>query len=346
MLQVRTSGVLSALVLLAAPLAAQMPVITTPRESPSAAVSQVVGMSRVTVEYARPSVHGRKIWGELVPFDSVWRAGANENTVLTVSSPFTVGGTRLPAGRYGLHTIPTAGAWTVMVSREANAWGSFSYNPAEDAVRFSVTPTAADHEEMLRYTLDPTTDSTVTVTLRWEKLALRFPVTVPTTQVVMDSIAQQLRGIPYFFPQSWNQAAQQAIARRQWAVAAAWADSAIRRNGGFQSMRLKALALEQMGDAAGAARLREQSLALATEAEVNAAGYQLLNAGKVDEALVLFRKNVADYPRSWNVYDSLAEALAKKGDRRGALQNYQRALDMAPDETQKARIRSAMAALR
>lgn len=346
MLQVRTSGVLSALVLLAVPLAAQMPVITTPRESPSATVSQVVGMTRVTVEYARPSVNGRKIWGGLVPYDAVWRAGANENTVLSVSSPFTVGGMKLPAGRYGLHTIPTTGAWTVMVSREANAWGSFSYNPAEDAVRFSVTPTAAEHEEMLRYTLDPTSDSTVAVTLRWEKLALRFPLTVPTTQVVLDSVANQLRGIGYFFPQAWNQAAMQAIARGQWALAASWADSAITRNGGFQSLRIKALALEKHGNTAEAARLRDQALAVATEAEVNTLGYQMMNAGKMDEALTLFRKNVADYPRSWNVYDSLAEALAKKGDKRGALQNYQRALDMAPDETQKARIRAAMTALR
>ncbi len=106
------------------------------------------------------------------------------------------------------------------------------------------------------------------------------------------------------------------------------------------------MALEKQGNTAGAARLRDQALAVATEADVNTLGYQMMNAGKMDEALALFRKNVADYPRSWNVYDSLAEALAKKGDKRGALQNYQRALDMVPDETQKARIRAAMTALR
>ncbi len=303
-------------------------------------------MSRVTVEYARPSVHGRKIWGALVPFDSVWRAGANENTVLTVSSPFTVGGTRLPAGRYGLHTIPTAGAWTVMVSREANAWGSFSYNAAEDAARFRVTPTAAEHEEMLRYTLDPTSDSTVTVTLRWEKLALRFPVTVPTTQVVLDSVANQLRGIAYFFPQSWNQAAMQAIARGQWALAAAWADSAITRNGGFQSLRIKALCSRSR---ATRPRLRacatRPALAVASEVGERARlpdderGEDGRGAGAVPEE----RGGLSALS---NVYDSLAEALAKKGDKRGALQNYQRALDMVPDETQKARIRAAMTALR
>lgn len=346
MFRVRTLLLAAVAVVVGAPLAAQMPVVAAPRESPSASVSQVVGMSTVRVSYARPSVKSRVIWGGQVPYGEVWRAGANENTVLEVNTAFTVGGTRLPAGRYGLHTIPTATTWTVMLSRQANAWGSFSYNPAEDAVRFTVTPATAPHQEMLVYQLDPTNDSTLAVTLRWEKLAVSFPLTVPTTQVVIDTLRQQLRGIPYFFPQSWIQAAQAALARREWRVAAAWADSAIARNGGFQGMRLKAVALRQLGDTAGAARLEAQSLTIATEADVNAVGYQLLQAGKVDEAIALFRRNVADYPRSWNVYDSLAEALGVKGDKGGALANYQRALDMVTDETQKARIRAAMAAFR
>ena len=84
------------------------PVMVVPRESQHATVSQTVGLSDISISYHRPTVKGRKIWGALVPFDSVWRAGANENTVLAVTSPFSVGGKRLPAGRYGLHTIPTA----------------------------------------------------------------------------------------------------------------------------------------------------------------------------------------------------------------------------------------------
>lgn len=330
----------------ALPAEAQIPILNKPRESPSASVSQTIGMTTITVSYARPAVNGRKIWGGLVPFDTVWRAGANENTVLTVSSPFTVGGTRLPAGRYGLHMIPTASTWTVALSRQANAWGSFSYNPQEDALRTTVTPRAENHTERLVYTLDEPTDSTLQVTLHWEKLAVSIPLSVPTTQVVIDSLRQQLRDIPYFFPQSWNEAAQVAMQRRQWPVAAEWADSGIKRNGGFQSLRLKAGALERMGDTTGARALRERSMTVATEADVNAVGYQLLGQGKTDEAIVLFRRNVTDYPKSWNVYDSLGEALGVKGDKRGALANYQKALDLVADEIQKQRIRTAMAALR
>lgn len=324
----------------------QLPALHTPRESPRASVSQVIGMTTVSVHYARPAVNGRKVWGALVPFGQVWRAGANENTVLAVSSPFTVGDVRLPAGRYGLHAIPTSSTWTVILSRQANAWGSFSYDPKEDAVRLTVTPQPAGHTERLQYTLEEPTDSSLAVTLRWEKLAVTVPLMVPTTQVVLDSVRQQLRDLPYFFAQSWNEAAQVAMQRRQWAQAAEWADSAINRNGGFRSMQLKAGAIERMGDSTGARTLRERAMSIANEADVNAVGYQLLGQDKVDEAIAMFRRNVADYPKSWNVYDSLAEALAKKGDKRGALANYQKALDMVADETQKARIRTAMGALR
>lgn len=340
------AGALLCLLVLPPLVQAQLPALHTPRESPSASVSQVVGMTTVTIHYARPAVNGRKVWGVLVPFEQVWRAGANENTVLAVSSPFTVGGVRLPAGRYGLHTIPTSSTWTVVLSRQANAWGSFSYDPKEDAVRLTVTPQPAGHTERLQYTLDEPTDSSLVVTLRWEKVAVSVPLTVPTTQVVLDSVRQQLRDLPYFFAQSWNEAAQVAMQRRQWALAAEWADSAIIRNGGFRSMQLKAGAIERMGDSAGARTLRARAMSIANEADVNAVGYQLLGQDKVDEAIAMFRRNVADYPKSWNVYDSLAEALARKGDKRAALVNYQKALDMVADETQKARIRTAMAALR
>jgi hypothetical protein len=337
------------LALVAVPASAQQgaPVMTVPKESPRGGVSQTVGLTTISVTYDRPAVKGRKIWGGLVPFDTVWRAGANENTVLAVTSPFTVGGTRLPAGRYGLHTIPTASTWTIILSREASAWGSFSYNPAEDAVRFTVTPRTADPIERLQYTMEDLTDSSVTVTLRWEKLAIAFPVSVSTNEVVLDSLRQQLRGLQRFWPTGWAEAARWALTHNTGLdLAAAWADSAVQIIPSFANLRLKAALLERRGDPAGAETLRQQALAVATEPDVNVLGYQLLGEGKVDQAIEMFRKNVKDYPRSWNVYDSLGEALAKKGLKKESLANYQKALDMVQDERQKTRIRAAMATIR
>jgi hypothetical protein len=247
------------------PLFAQAPLVL-PKQSPRASVSQTVGLTTVSITYDRPAVNGRQIWGKLVPFDTVWRAGANENTVIEFSSPVRVGGQTLKAGRYGLHMIPAQGDWTIILSRQANAWGSFSYDPKEDALRFTVTPAPADMHERLAYTLDDPTESSVVATLRSEKLAVPFTVEV---------------------------------------------DSAINEN--FTNLRVKAALLGQRGDEAGAAAAAQRSLAIASEAEMNTYGYLLMGQGKVDSAIVVFRKNTKDHPKSWNTYDSLAKAYTRSG---------------------------------
>jgi hypothetical protein len=339
------SFALLATVVAAAPAIAQSPPLDLPRESPSAVVTQTLGLADFSVSYSRPAVNGRKVWGGLVPFGEVWRAGANENTVLAVTAPFTVGGTRLPPGRYGLHMIPTATTWTVIVSRQANAWGSYRYNPAEDAVRFTVTPKPAEMIERLQYTFDDLRDDGVTLTLRWDKLAVPIALTFEPDRVVLDSLATQLRGIPQFFPDGWGAAAAWALQHGHLAEASAWADSAIRIQPRYDGLSVKAAVLARQGNTAAADSLRQRAYAIATEPQLNAAGYQLLRAKKVDEALVLFQRNVKAHPDSWNAYDSLAEAYAVKGDRKLAVANYRKAAAMTTDEAQKRRIAEAIAAL-
>ena len=322
------------------------PVLVTPKESPRATVSQTVGLTTISLSYDRPAVKGRKIWGGLVPMDSVWRAGANENTVLAVTSAVRIGGTTVAAGHYGLHMIPTSSTWTLILSRESSAWGSFSYRPAEDAARITVTTRPADYIDRLQYTMDDPTDSSVTLALHWEKLAVLIPITVATNDVVIDSIQQQLRGLPRFWPQVWAESARWALIHNtRLDLAAAWADSAVQLAPTFANQRLQANIMERQGNTAGAAALRTASMAVATEADVNVVGYQLMGQGKTDEAIGLFRKNVHDYPKSWNVYDSLGEALAKQGNKKEALALYQKALELAP-EAQKGRIRGIIAGLK
>jgi tetratricopeptide (TPR) repeat protein len=128
--------------------------------------------------------------------------------------------------------------------------------------------------------------------------------------------------------------------------AAEWAQRSIAINENFTNLRLKATLLEKMGDATNAAQLRARSLELATEPEMNAYGYQLLGAGKVDSAIVVFRKNVKDYPKSWNTYDSLGEAYATKGDKRRAAEQYEKARALSKDPAQQQRIAGILAGLR
>jgi tetratricopeptide (TPR) repeat protein len=258
-----------------------------------------------------------------------------------------VGGRDLPAGRYGVHMIPTASEWTVILSKQADAWGSFSYDPKEDAVRLTAVPVAAPFQEALGYTLDDPGSGSVVASLRWEKLAVPFTIEVDHKRVVVDSLRQQLRGLGRFFWQPWTQAAAWCAANDvNLEEAAEWAQSSIAINENFTNLRLKATLLEKMGDATNAAQLRRRSFELAAEPDINAYGYQLLGAGKVDSAIVVFRKNVKDYPRSWNVYDSLGEAYAKKGDKRRAVEQYNKASEMTKDPVQQRRIAGILAGLR
>src|SRR5262245_17966480 len=138
----------TALVLAAAAAAAQP--MTLPDPSPRASVSERVGLTDIEIRYHRPGVNGRKIWGDLVPWGDVWRAGANENTTMTFSTPVTVQGHPLAAGTYGLHVIPVeSGDWTVAFSKTASAWGSFTYDEKEDAARIKVKPGSAEFLEGL-----------------------------------------------------------------------------------------------------------------------------------------------------------------------------------------------------
>jgi TolA-binding protein len=340
------SGVTLALACGIADLAAQAPPLITPKQSPRATVGQTVGLTEITITYDRPAVDGREVWGKLVPFDSVWRAGANENTVISFSSPVTIGGQEVPAGRYGMHMIPTQGDWTIILSRQASAWGSFSYDPKEDLVRVKATPAPAEPQERLAYTFDGPGDDSVVATLRWEKLAVPLTIAVNSKQVVVDSLRQQLRGLHRFFWQPWAQAAAWCNANEvNLAEAAEWAQSSIAIQENFTNLRVKAALLEKQGDAASAAELRRRSFELANEADMNTYGYQLMGQGKIDSAIAVFRKNTKDYPRSWNTYDSLGEALAKKGDKKRALEAYGKARGMTQDPNQKKRIDGIVAGM-
>jgi hypothetical protein len=336
-----------ALVLGGATAWAQVPALSLPQASPAASVTQDVGLSQISVSYHRPAINKRAVWGGLVPYDQVWRAGANENTTITFSSAVKVGGKDLAAGTYGLHMIPTAKTWTVAFSKVSSAWGSFSYDEKEDALRVTVTPrTSAAFQERLLYTLDDPTETSVTLTLRWEKLEVPIAIAVDTPEVVRAHVRGELRGLPRFNWQPWNAAARYWLATGGSVdEALGFADRSVKMNENYQNVMTRAMLLDKKGDAAGARAARAVAAGIATEVDINAEGYQLLGQGKVDEALALFQKNVKTYPKSWNTHDSLAEALLAKGDKKGAAASYGKALGMVKDDAQKKRIQGVLAGL-
>ena len=147
--------------------------------SPAASVTQTVGLTDITVVYHRPGVKGRKIWGELVPYDKVWRAGANEATSVTFSTDVTIGGKSLKAGSYSFFVIPRQGDWSVILNSQPQ-WGAFSYDSTKNVLQSSVKPEAAANEERLSYSFTDVTGNSAKLVLRWEKIALPVEIEVGT----------------------------------------------------------------------------------------------------------------------------------------------------------------------
>ena len=150
--------------------------LNLPRESQRQVLTQTVGDASVSIVYHRPNVKARKVWGELVPFGQVWRAGANEATVFEISRDATVNGKTLPAGKYSFHAVPNNNEWTIVFNKTWEQWGSFNYDEKQDALRVAVKPEKADFQETLSFNIEDVKLNSVRVTLGWEKIKVPFTV--------------------------------------------------------------------------------------------------------------------------------------------------------------------------
>ena len=319
--------------------------LTLPDASQHAVVMQQVGMCEIKIDYHRPGVKGREVWDKLVPFDQVWRAGANENTTISFSKDVIIDGRNVPAGTYGLHIIPTENDWTIILNKDYRAWGSYFYNEANDEIRFKVTPQSSGFQEWLIYCFDEVTPSSAIVSMKWEKLAVPFKIEIDLNKQMLDEMAVQLTGIPGFFWQGWNQAANYCYVNGvELEQGLTWADRSIGITQNVTNTFTKAVILNALGKKVEASKLKEEAFTNAPEADVNNLGYQFLGGGKVDDAIEVFKKNTELYPDSWNVWDSLAEGYMNNGDKQLAIENYNKALSMAP-ENQHVRIKGALAQL-
>jgi hypothetical protein len=232
-----------------------------PRSSPNASVSQTVGVTEITIKYSRPGVKERQVWGKLVPYGEVWRTGANENTTIKFSTPVRIDGHELPAGTYGLQTIPTAGDWTVIFSKDANEWGAFSYKQADDALRIQAKPRPAEFRERMAFDFDDVTDTAAKVVIHWEKLAVPFTVEVDTPNLVAAKAKEAVRWqTPY-------QAASYCIQNNTCLDdASRWLDASIALQENFANLRAKAMLLAKRNDP-GAATYAQRALAAAKTAQ-------------------------------------------------------------------------------
>lgn len=243
------------------------PKLEVPAASPAAKVEQRIGLTDFSVTYARPSVKGRKIFGELVPYGQVWRTGANTATALSFSTAVKFGGADVPAGTYALFTIPEAGEWTVILSKVTGQWGAYAYDAKDDAVRIKVKPTKlAEAVETLEIGFGSLRDESATLDIRWETTRVSVPLAVDVVGVVLPQIEAAMKGEgkkPYFqaamFYYEHDLDLKQALA---------WMEAGLAEQpDAFWMLYRKGLILEKSGDNKGAIAAAEQSLALAEKAQ-------------------------------------------------------------------------------
>lgn len=311
---------------------AQSAVLDLPRDSQHAKVIQRVGITDITINYHRPLVKGRKVWGGLVPYGQVWRAGANENTTIEFTDPVTVEGKPLTKGIYGLHMLPTENEWTVIFSKAATSWGSFTYNQSEDALRVTVKPQAAEMKEALAYEVDDVTPNSAVISLRWEKLAVPFKVEVNTHEIVAQNLHSQLRGLAQYTWDGWDDAANYFLTNKyNLEEALKYEDRSIGVEERYDNLMNKSRILDAMNRKDDATVARNKALGMANITQLHTYGRQLQLAGKQDEAFAVFRSNIKKDPNHWLVRTEAARMAVAKGDYDSATKEMKLALAAAPD---------------
>jgi hypothetical protein len=321
--------------------------LNLPDVSQAAEVKQRIALTDITVKYHRPLVNGRKIWGGLVPYGKVWRAGANENTTIEFSDPVSIEGKPLPKGTYGLHMIPNPDSWTVIFSKTNTGWGSYSYDEKEDALRVNVKPKSlAETKEALEFEFGDLKPDSTAVTLKWEKLGVPFTVSVNDADQTLENIRAQLKGRGQFTWQALDEGAQFCLTKKiNLDEALRWADASIQNEERFENLSTKADILKALNRDGEAKTTWNRALEKATAPQLYTYGRQLQNQKKGAEALEIFKEVAKRFPQG--VYGSLAQARIKSaaGDFTGAETDAKNAQAAAPSEAQKQSIQALITRL-
>jgi TolA-binding protein len=346
----KTRGTVFVIGVLIALSAAAQPAVRMPDQSPAASVGQTIGITDVNLTYHRPAVNKRKIFGALVPYGVLWRAGANQNSTIAFSTPVKVEGQALPAGTYGLFMIPGQAQWTVVFSKFTDDWGTYNYDQSEDAARVTVTPqTMNDNQERMAFTFDDLTSNSATASLRWEKLRVPFKIEVDVPTTVRASLKNELRGGKHWNGDAWASAARFELRNGDVDTALRYADNALALGNTTNALRTKAAVLEKKGDTKGAAELRDRAKQNYNEGEVlNYTASGLINDKKYDEAIAFVNNFITTHPNSvenWRAYSILGQAYAEKGDQAKARDAFNKALSLTRQESERVEVQDSLNSL-
>lgn len=322
----------AALFVSTSPLEAQVQGL--PRASQRARTIQVVGINEIEVVYHRPGVKGRKVWGDLVPYGQIWRAGANENTVLVLSHAATVEGQDVPAGIYGLHMIPGEEKWTFILSQDSTSWGSYNYKEDFDAVRAEVTPEKAAFTEWLQYDFEPHSTDSATLSLRWDELRVPIRIEVPTKDQVIAKLREEIDSGPLADKWQTFYGAAKFCADSGWASeeALGWIDVALQKKKLFANYMVRHDLLAGLGRTEEAEQVLVSALELGNGSEIASLGNEVLGTGDFDRAAQLYELAVDKMPTLWWAWVRLGDAYVGLDRKEEARSCYDQGLELAPPD--------------
>lgn len=330
--------------------------LTTPvgGGSPHAWVGERVGITDISISYNRPGVKGRegKIWGDLVPYGytdlgfgtskaAPWRAGADENTTFTFSTDVMIEGKPLAAGKYGFFIALHESDAELIFSKNSTSWGSFFYDPKEDALRVTVkTAKTNESVERLKYEFSDEKDNSAVVSLYWEKLKIPFTVSIDYVKTQLESFRRELRSDKGFDADAWVQAINFSVQNNtNLDEALQWSDYAL--NGvfvgqkNFKTLSARAGVLNKLGRTAEADSLMKQAMQMANMTELHQYARQLIRNKKPVEALAAYKLNAQRNPNVFTTNVGLVRGYSANGDYKNALKYAKLALAQAPDKPNK-----------
>ena len=330
-----------------------------------AMVSEQAGLTNISINYSRPSVKGRegKIWGDLVPFGynylgfgpskaAPWRAGANECTTIEFSTDVNIEGKQLSAGKYGFFIATGKEESTLIFSKNSTAWGSFFYDPSDDALRVPCRQQVLDKSvEFLQYVFLNQTNSGVTIALQWEKWMFPFKVETDLKKNQAASFRKELEGDKGFSSQAFVQAANWcADNNTNLEEGLKWAESSITEQyigeKNFRTLATKARLLKLLGKGPESAAIMQEAIPMGSMIEVHGYARQMMGAKNTAAAAEVFKANYKKFPNVFTTNMGMAKALSSEGKFKEAFKYATAALPQAPDDANKSMVAEVIGKLK
>lgn len=260
-----------------------------PRPSPQAEVQQRIGLSDITVNYSRPAVKGRKVFGDLVPYGELWRTGANESVLLTVTEGVKINGTAIDAGEYALFTVPGETEWEVVINTETSGWGTGAYKKENDVMRFKVKAQSTSHMENMAFVFTDITGTTGNLVLHWEKVMIAIPIEVEVAALAMKNIEEAIANAkPDDFRVYRNAANYCAESKTNLDQGMKWIEKSLEIKENWYSFWVKADLHAAKGDYKGAIAAAEKAIELG-EAASKENGREFKYKGQLQEEITKWK---------------------------------------------------------